>query len=335
MSTIRIAVASTPLTATLDEAVPVAVAAVEAAARAGARIVCLPETGLPGHRMQARAICTLSSAALDAAVDEIAAAARRAGIVTLVGVERPTPGGREIVQVVLDADGARLGEQVKTQMHPDEELHYCVGAGRRVFTAGGATFGIAICHEVYRYPETVRALARAGAQIVFAPYFVTTSDRTLPLQWCDPRGSYHEKALLCRTVENEIYVAAANFSVPDQGAATCILGPDGALMAQVPYGQTGVATADIDLARATRAFAAALGSGTQRHDLEVTAPATALRCDHERLSSSASRCTMATGNAWCSREREREVVRAHARVSVCYLLDTARRRLAAVDVSSP
>lgn len=51
MSTIRIAVASTPLTATLEEAVPAAIAAVEEAARLGARIVCLPETGLPGHRV--------------------------------------------------------------------------------------------------------------------------------------------------------------------------------------------------------------------------------------------------------------------------------------------
>ena len=53
MSVIRIAVASTPLTATLDEAVPAAVAAIEAAGRLGAAIVCLPETGLPGHRDQA------------------------------------------------------------------------------------------------------------------------------------------------------------------------------------------------------------------------------------------------------------------------------------------
>lgn len=56
MSTIRVAVASTPLTATLEEAVPAAVAAVEEAGRLGARIVCLPETGLPGHRSQARLV---------------------------------------------------------------------------------------------------------------------------------------------------------------------------------------------------------------------------------------------------------------------------------------
>ncbi|MBJ7456771.1 MAG: carbon-nitrogen hydrolase family protein, partial [Thermoleophilia bacterium] len=56
MPTVRIAVASTPLTATLAEAVPVAVAAVAEAGRLGAAIVCLPEAALPGHRLQARAV---------------------------------------------------------------------------------------------------------------------------------------------------------------------------------------------------------------------------------------------------------------------------------------
>ncbi len=41
MTTIRIAVASTPRTTTLDDADPAAPAAIE----------CVPETGLPGHRV--------------------------------------------------------------------------------------------------------------------------------------------------------------------------------------------------------------------------------------------------------------------------------------------
>ena len=85
MSTIRIAVASTPLTATLDEAVPAAVTAVTEAGRQGARIVCLPETGLPGHRDQARPVPDVSPEALESALDEVAEAARRAGVVTIVG----------------------------------------------------------------------------------------------------------------------------------------------------------------------------------------------------------------------------------------------------------
>jgi predicted amidohydrolase len=255
MPTIRIAVASTPLLANLAEAVPAAIAAVEEAGRQGAAIVCLPETVLPGHRMQRRPVEDATQDALDAAVRGVAAAAARARVVTLVGTERPTPTGREIVQVVIDAGGKTLGEQRKTQMDPSEEAAYAARDGRRVFTAAGVTFGIAICHEVFRYPEITRALALAGAQIVFAPHYVTTRDGSLPARWLDPAAPYNEKALLCRAMENTVFIAAANFAGPDQGSATCIIAPDGVQLASVPYGRPGVVTADVDLDRATRLIA--------------------------------------------------------------------------------
>lgn len=255
MSTIRIAVASTPLTATLDEAVPAAVAAVEEAGRLGARIVCLPETALPGHRDQPRPVPDVNAEAMEEALAIVGAAAGRAGVVAIVGAERPTRAGREILSVVFDADGTRLGEQVKTQIDPSEEAWYVAGAGRRTFTAAGLTFGIAICHEAYRYPEVTRALALAGAQAVFVPHFVVTDDGSLPTLWCDARNPYNEKSLLVRALENTIYVAAANNAGPTQGSITGIIGPDGSLVASLPYGEVGVVAADIDLDAADRLIA--------------------------------------------------------------------------------
>jgi predicted amidohydrolase len=255
MPTIRIAVASTPLTATLEEAVPAAVAAVKKAGRLGARIVCLPETGLPGHRVQGRSVADLSNDALDAALHEVADAARGARIVAIVGTERWTPAGREIVCVVFDADGSRLGEQVKTQIDPTEEPHYVPGAGRRVFTAQGVTFGIAICHEAFRYPEITRSLVLGGAQVVFVPHFVTTDDGSLPARWCDAANPYNEKAVVCRALENTVYVAAANAAGPNQGSVTGIIAPDGTLVASLDYGRVGVVAADIDLDLADRRLA--------------------------------------------------------------------------------
>ena len=250
MASVRIAVASTPLTTSLDEAVPAAVLAVEEARRQGAAILCLPETGLPGHRCQARPVPDVSREALDAAASAVADAARRAGVVTIVGIERPTAAGREIRAVVLGADGATLGEQVKTQIDPSEERDYVPGSGRRVFTAAGLTFGIAICHEAFRYPEISRALVLGGAQVVFVPHYVTTDGASLPTEWCAATNPYNEKALLCRALENTVYVAAANTAGADQGSATCIIAPDGKLVTRVPYGPAGVVAATIDLAAA-------------------------------------------------------------------------------------
>ena len=255
MPTIRIAVASTPLTATLEEAVPAAVAAVEEAGRLEAQIVCLPETGLPGHRSQARPVADVTADALEDALHEVGEAARRAQVATIVGAERPTPAGREIVAVVFAEDGRRLGVQAKTQIDPSEETNYVPGTGRQVFTAAGVPFGIAICHEGFRYPEIVRSLVLGGAQIIFAPHYVTTDDGSLPGRWCDASNPYNEKALLLRALENTVYVAAANVAGPDQGSATCIVAPDGTLVASVDYGRAGVVAADLDLDRADRLLA--------------------------------------------------------------------------------
>ena len=255
MSIVRIAVASTPLTTTLDEAVPAAVAAIEEAGRLGARIVCLPESGIPGHRVQARVVPDVSQAALDDALAVVAASARENGVVSIVGTERPTSQGRQIVSVVIASDGSRLGEQVKTQIDPSEDTDYVAGTGRQVFDSAGMTFGIAICHEAFRYPEIVRSLVLAGAQVVFVPHFVTTNDGSLPDRWCDPASPYNEKSLLSRALENTVYIAQANVAGPDQGSITGVVDPDGSLVTHLDYGRVGVAVADIDLDRATRQMA--------------------------------------------------------------------------------
>jgi predicted amidohydrolase len=250
----RIAVASTPLTTTLAEAVPAAIAAVEEAGRLGAAIVCLPETGLPGHRGHGD-VAEVTAAELEGAVKEVAAAAARAGVVAIVGAEQYAPGGREIVSHVLGADGSLLGTQAKTQIDPDEEAWYVPGSGRRVFGAAGLTFGIAICHEAFRYPEISRSLALAGAQVIFVPHDVWTDDGSRPTRWGDPSNPYNEKALMLRALENSVYVAQANVAAPDQGSITGIVAPDGSLVASLPYGEVGVVAADIDLDLADRRLA--------------------------------------------------------------------------------
>ena len=140
--------------------------------------------------------------------------------------------------------------QAKTQIDPSEERDYVAGSGRHVFAAAGIRFAVAICHEAFRYPEIARAAALDGAHVVFVPHYVVTDDGSLPRRWCDAENPYNEKAVLCRALENTVYVAAANAAAPDQGSASCVIAPDGSLVAQMPYGAPGVAMADIDPARA-------------------------------------------------------------------------------------
>jgi hypothetical protein len=72
---------------------------------------------------------------------------------------------------VIDGNGTRLGLQHKVQIDPSEEATYVSGAARQVFRMGPLIFGTVICHEGWRYPETVRWSVRNGAQVVFHPQF--------------------------------------------------------------------------------------------------------------------------------------------------------------------
>jgi hypothetical protein len=58
-------------------------------------------------------------------------------------------------RLVINRDGSIAGFQDKVQIDPSEDDVYS-GSGRRVFQTGPLVFGVAICHEGWRYPETVR-----------------------------------------------------------------------------------------------------------------------------------------------------------------------------------
>jgi predicted amidohydrolase len=61
--------------------------------------------------------------------------------------------------------------------------------------------------------------------------------------------------VLCRALENTVYVAASNVVGHDQGSATCIIAPDGRFVASLDYGHVAVVAADIDLSQADRLLA--------------------------------------------------------------------------------
>ncbi len=114
------------------------------------------------------------------------------------------------------------------------------------------TFGTTICHEGWRYPESVRWSAIRGAQVVFHPQ-LTGSDLKGPTltTWGDPAAPYYEKAMTMRSIENTIYFASVNGAFTYQETATSLIDPDGELVAFVPYGEEQLLVADLDLTRAT------------------------------------------------------------------------------------
>jgi predicted amidohydrolase len=252
--TTRIALANLPYATSPDDSVVRAERAIEQAGAERAALVCFPEAYVPGYRGLGHMPPAPDAGFLERAWTQLAAAAGRAGVAVILGTERVVDRGTLISALVIDRDGRRLGFQDKVQLDPSEDDIYvpATTGGRRVFEAAGIAFGIAICHEGWRYPETVRWPARHGARIVFHPHLSEAEPGSFePTVFGDPANTFHEKALLCRAAENTCYIASVNYASRGSGTTSAVVRPDGALLGYQPYGQAGLYLADLDLDAAT------------------------------------------------------------------------------------
>jgi predicted amidohydrolase len=259
----RIALANIRFPATPGESIALAEQAIAQAGVEQAGIICFPECFVPGYRLMGKQVPPPDPAFLERAWTAIAAAAAKANIAVILGTERIVDQSLLATALVIDRDGTIAGFQDKVQVDPSEDGTYTPGSGRRVFETGPLKFGIAICHEGWRYPETVRWPARHGAQIVFHPHFHEAEPGSYaPSTFADPANSFHEKAALCRAAENTCYFATVNHASPGSPTTSAVVRPDGTLLAYQPYGKEGLLIADIDLAAATGLLASRYKSGT-------------------------------------------------------------------------
>lgn len=156
----RIALANLRLPANPEESIALAGDAIGQAGRDRAAIVCFPECFVPGYRSPAKRLPPPDPQFLERAWSAVQAAARDAGVAVILGTERVAARGLLISALGVNRDGTVAGFQHKEQIDPSEEAIYSFGSGRRIFETGSLNFGIAICHEGWRYPEIVRWAAR-------------------------------------------------------------------------------------------------------------------------------------------------------------------------------
>jgi predicted amidohydrolase len=252
MNLFRLALANLRFPATPEDSINLATDAIGQAAAAGARIICFPECFVPGYRGMGHVVPLPNAQFLEHAWSSIANAAAKANISVVLGTERFVDGALVATALVIDQSGSIVGFQDKVQIDPSEEGTYAPGVGRRIFVVGDLTFGVSICHEGWRYPETVRWPVRRGAQVVFHPHLHQAEpDSYRPTTFADPANSFHEKAALCRAAENTCYFATVNFASPGSPTTSAVVGPDGTLLTYQAYGKDGLLIADIDLRLAT------------------------------------------------------------------------------------
>ena len=224
----------------------------EEAAEQGAEIICFPESFIPGYPYDEFEIEKCSPEKLQSALEEARSIAAENNIAIILPMDWYDDCKYLNVAQVISAKGELLSYQAKVQLDPSEDDIWQAGTQRYMFEVNRLKFGIVICHEGFRYPETVRWAARRGAQVVFHPHAAgSNKSGTVPKEWGDKASPYYEKAMMMRSIENSIYFVSANYAFMYPESASTVIAPDGSYVAHQPYTVPGVLVVDIDPALAT------------------------------------------------------------------------------------
>lgn len=248
----KIALASPPFPKSISDGLLQAEKLIREASKEKAEIICFPESYIPGYPLGEVELEKYTPEKLQAALNSVCDLVREYSIAIIMPMDWYSDDGVLNVAQVISNAGEVMGNQAKTQLDPSEDNIWIPGRERNIFEVNGVKFGVCICHEGFRYPETVRWAARRGAQIVFHPHCSGSNVQGEELvEWGNKNNPYYEKAIMMRALENTIYFASVNYAMRFQESATALIGPDGGVIANEKYGKEGVLIIDIDLTLAT------------------------------------------------------------------------------------
>ncbi len=241
-----------------------AVAKVEAAAAAGAGLVCLPELfrSLYFAQREDAAWFDLAEPIPGPSTDALGTVAKRAGVVVIAPVfERRAPGLYHNSAAVIDADGRVIGIYRKMHIPDDpayyEKFYFTPGdLGFRAFDTRVGRIGTLICWDQW-YPEGARLTALQGASILLYP---------TAIGWHPAEKATHGAAQLdaWRTIQqshaiaNGCYVAAVNrvgHERPAGGSgiefwgSSFLADPFGTIVTEGPRDRETLLVGEVDVAR--------------------------------------------------------------------------------------
>jgi N-carbamoylputrescine amidase len=263
MSEVTVAALQTALTDDVATNVARVTDLVRRAAAAGAQII-LPSELFEGHyfcrRQREEDFARARPAEGHPTLRHFQALAAELGVVIPVSFfERSGPEHYNSV-AVLDADGRDLGVYRKSHI-PDgpgyqEKFYFKPGnTGFRAFHTRFGTIGVAICWDQW-FPEAARAMALAGADILFYPTAIGSEPEEPEL---DSRDSW-QRVMIGHAVANAVAVVAAN-RVGREGegregiafyGSSFVCDARGEKLAELGRDEEGFALARLDLAHLQR-----------------------------------------------------------------------------------
>jgi 5-aminopentanamidase len=254
--TIPVALASPPFPSSIADGLSSIEKLAAMATAEKAEIICFPESFLPGYPGMGYAEEERSAEQLEAALQRVREIARANAIAIIVPMDWYFNNKCYNLAYVIGSNGDILGYQTKNQLDPTEDTLWVPGTERTLFEINGLKFGITICHEGFRYPESVRWSAQRGAHVVFHPHFAGSNEKGVKLtEFGNKNNPYYEKAMMMRALENTIYFASVNYASQYPESASAVIAPDGNCIAHQTYGKVGVLVVDIDPGKATGSLA--------------------------------------------------------------------------------
>nr|CAD6595792.1 hydrolase [Rhizobium sp. TCK] len=214
----------------------------KAAARAaeqGARLLIAPELAINGYGA-AEALVETAISAQSPTMARLSELAARNGLMIVVGFAE-VDGDAVYNSAVLTDGSGEFAVYRKSHLYgPYERRWFSVEEPRAILAdVDGMRIGMLICYDV-EFPENVRRLAKAGADLVVVP-------TALPIGWS---GSFiAEHMIRVRAFENQVFVAYINHCGADQifayAGLSRIAAPDGTLLAEAPADEEALFVAEI------------------------------------------------------------------------------------------
>jgi nitrilase len=213
-----------------------------AASAAGAELLVLPELWLSGYNFPdlIPSLAEPADGPASAAIAELSAKHRLAIVYGFA--ERGADGKVYNAAQAFGPDGGLITCYRKAHLFVGMERRlYCPGDRlSAIFAFGEWRIAIAICYD-FEFPETARALALAGANLLLVPTALGTEYPAMP-----------DTIVHARAIENQIFVAYCNHA-GSEGDITYLGGsrlvaPDGSLLAAAGRGECLLIT-DLDLAQ--------------------------------------------------------------------------------------
>ncbi|MNZ49867.1 (R)-stereoselective amidase [compost metagenome] len=235
--------------------------AAQEAAQQGADLLVCPEMFTSGYNIGAERVAALAEPTDGATADAVALLAREIGIGILYGYpERAANGAIYNSVQLIDRHGQHHANYRKTHLYGelDRSQFSASDTAPAVFELDGWRIGLLICFDV-EFPEAVRSLALAGADLVLVP---TANMR--------PYEFVANVVVPCRAYENQVFLAYANFDGKegelDYCGLSCIVAPDGEVLARADQPEQ-VLFAELDRERLARTREAFSYVGLRRPEL--------------------------------------------------------------------